>query len=86
MGAWEDFAWAALLSPAVGDVNPVKLTELESLTGWWKAHAEHGRCGPYRDATIGEYHTWRCPCGARWQCTEQEIERYPERCRREVCT
>lgn len=58
----------------------VNLTESEPLSAWWAKHADHGRCGPWPDAKLHIYHTWRCPCGEKWQCTDEEIKQYPERC------
>lgn len=59
---------------------PLKLTETVPLHVWAATHRDHGRAGPWYDAKIGDYHTWRCSCGERWQATQDEIERVPERC------
>ncbi len=46
--------------------------------GWLAIHRAHGR--PYRDAKIGEWHTWRCPaCGDKFRFTNEDREREPSK-------
>jgi hypothetical protein len=60
--------------------RPIPKTESEPLHAWMAKHRDHGRAGPWFDATIGEYHTWRCSCGERWQCKEVERIARPHWC------
>jgi hypothetical protein len=45
-------------------------------SGWREVHEQHFR-GPWRDATIGEYHVWRCSCGERFTFTETQLAAAP---------
>lgn len=58
----------------------VPMTESMPLYAWMHMHAGHGLAGPWFDAKVHVYNTWRCSCGERWQCTDEEREAYPERC------
>lgn len=49
-----------------------------SLTDWATKHRDHGRAGPWRDATIGEYHRVLCSCGEAFTWTNEQATKYPE--------
>ena len=62
-------------------VITVKHIESVSLRHWAAQHATHGRAGVWYEAKLGDYLTWRCGCGARWQCTEAERDADAAWCR-----
>lgn len=51
--------------------------DVKTPSGWRAVHEQHLR-GPWRDATIGEFHAWRCCCGERFTFTEAERASCPD--------
>jgi hypothetical protein len=76
--------WSAPPRVVVSVENPpaktVKKTEAEPLHTWMAKHANHGHAGPWFDAKVHIYNTWRCTCGGRWQCSDEEREAHPAWC------
>jgi hypothetical protein len=57
--------------------QPEPRPDVTTASGWRAVHEAHGR-GPWRDATIGEWHVWRCFCGERFTFTEAQRNAAPE--------
>lgn len=47
----------------------------KTLGSWRGQHRDHGRCGPFQDASIHLWKIHRCPCGSRFYVSEIEAPR-----------
>ena len=47
------------------------------LRTWILLHKNHGRAGPWQDAKVHVNFTWCCPCGDKYQWTEEEAKKFP---------
>lgn len=54
-------------------VKPATLRE------WVTKHRNHGRAGAWRDAKVGVYSRYRCPCGESFVYSDDEEAADPDR-------
>lgn len=59
------------------EIDKKNRPDVTKLYGWLEHHRSHGK--PFKDATIGEWLTWRCSCGVPFQFKEIERRGDPKR-------